>query len=63
MVEVDKFASLPWVDHRSRAWEPEPLRWLGANAALRAMSWADRAEDRGGRPSRLATAVDRVLGR
>lgn len=26
---------LPWVGHRSRAWEPEPLRWLGANAALR----------------------------
>ena len=22
---------LPWVDHRSRRWEPEPLRWLGIN--------------------------------
>ena len=20
---------LPWVDHHSRSWEPEPLRWLG----------------------------------
>src|SRR5262249_42344541 len=20
---------LPWVGHRSRSWEPEPLRWLG----------------------------------
>lgn len=55
--------SLPWVGHRSRAWEPEPLRWLGANASLRAMSWADRAEDRYGRPSRLAAIVNRVLGR
>ncbi|HKP19909.1 MAG TPA: FAD-binding oxidoreductase, partial [Thermoleophilaceae bacterium] len=22
---------LPWVGHRSRDWEPEPLRWLGVN--------------------------------
>jgi len=33
---------LPWVNHRSRAWEPEPLRWLGANAALRAVALSDR---------------------
>ena len=26
--------TLPWVGHRSRNWEPEPLRWLGANAGL-----------------------------
>jgi glycine/D-amino acid oxidase-like deaminating enzyme len=55
--------SLPWVGHRSPAWEFEPLRWLGANAGLRAMSWADRAEDRYGRPSRVATVVNRALGR
>ena len=54
---------LPWVGHQSRRWEPEPLRWLGANAGLRAMTWADAAEARSGRPSRLASAVDRVLGR
>ncbi len=23
---------LPWVGHRSRGWEPEPLRWLGVHA-------------------------------
>jgi glycine/D-amino acid oxidase-like deaminating enzyme len=55
--------SLPWVGHRSPVWEPEPLRWLGANAALRAMTWADTAEQRHSRPSRLAWAVDHVLGR
>ena len=54
---------LPWVGHRSPAWEFEPLRWLGANAGLRAMSWADRAEARYGRPSRLAGVVNRALGR
>ena len=35
---------LPWVNHRSRPWEPEPLRWLGVNAGLQAMSAADREE-------------------
>ena len=25
--------TLPWVNHRSPRWEPEPLRWLGVNAA------------------------------
>jgi glycine/D-amino acid oxidase-like deaminating enzyme len=55
--------SLPWVGHRSPNWEREPLRWLGANAALHAMRWADHSESRGARPSRVAAAVDRVLAR
>ncbi len=54
---------LPWVGHRSRKWEPEPLRWLGANAGLRAMMWADAAERRGRRPSRLASVVNAMIGR
>ncbi len=53
---------LPWVGHRSPPWEPEPLRWLGVNAGLRAVEVADRTETRHGRPSRLANAVDRLLG-
>ena len=55
--------SLPWVGHRSRAWEPEPLRWLGANAGLHAMAWADAAEARRGRASRTASVVNRIIGR
>jgi glycine/D-amino acid oxidase-like deaminating enzyme len=35
---------LPWVGHRSRRWEPEPLRWLGINAALRATAARDAWE-------------------
>jgi glycine/D-amino acid oxidase-like deaminating enzyme len=54
---------LPWVGHRSRSWEPEPLRWLGANAGLRAMTWADAAEHRRGRPSRMASVVTAMMGR
>lgn len=48
---------LPWVDHRSRSWEPEPLRWLGVNAGLRAMTWADTEERVTGRPSVVARLV------
>ena len=54
---------LPWVGHRSRNWEPEPLRWLGANAGLRAMTMADRAETRGGKTSRVAGLVNAMMGR
>ncbi len=53
---------LPWVGHRSRNWEPEPLRWLGMNAGLQTMSWADRREARTGRQSRAASALGRLLG-
>jgi hypothetical protein len=45
------------VDHRSRSWEPEPLRWLGVNAGLRAMTWADTEERLTGRPSVVARLV------
>jgi len=54
---------LPWVGHRSRQWEPEPLRWLGANAGLQAMTWADSAENRNGRSSRVAGLVNAIMGR
>ncbi len=35
---------LPWVGHRSRRWEPEPLRWLGVRLVAGAAARADRAE-------------------
>jgi glycine/D-amino acid oxidase-like deaminating enzyme len=57
-----ELVALPWVDHRSPRWEPEPLRWLGVNAGLWAMKLADRGEARRGRPSRVADAMGRLLG-
>lgn len=48
---------LPWVGHRSRRWEPEPLRWLGINTGLKAMTAADGEERLTRRPSLLARAV------
>ena len=53
---------LPWVGHRSRAWEPEPLRWLGINAGLRAMTVADAEESRTGRASRVARMMAPLTG-
>jgi glycine/D-amino acid oxidase-like deaminating enzyme len=53
---------LPWVNHQSPAWEPEPLRWLGVNAGLWTMKLADHTEERRGRSSRLAARMDRLLG-
>jgi glycine/D-amino acid oxidase-like deaminating enzyme len=53
---------LPWVNHRSRRWEPEPLRWLEVSAALAVMTGADAEEQRTGRPSRRAALLNRVLG-
>ena len=56
--------ALPWVGHRVRRWEPEPLRWLGVRALYVAYRAADRAEHRG-RPttSPLARIADVVSGR
>ena len=38
--------SLPWVGHRSRRWEPEPLRYLASSAIVRMLGAADGYEDR-----------------
>jgi glycine/D-amino acid oxidase-like deaminating enzyme len=61
--KASELTRLPWVGHHSRRWAPEPLRWLGANAALRAMTWADVSEARRGRPSRAAALVNAMMGR
>lgn len=53
---------LPWVNHRSRSWEPEPLRWLEVNAGVAIMSSADAKETRTGRPARRAEWFGRFIG-
>jgi len=54
--------TLPWVNHHSPDWEPEPLRWLGVNLGLRAMTLADAEERRTGRPSVLARTMAPLTG-
>jgi glycine/D-amino acid oxidase-like deaminating enzyme len=36
--------SLPWVNHRARQWEPEPLRWTGVHGLYALYRLADRLE-------------------
>lgn len=55
---------LPWVGHKVRRWEPEPLRWLGVHGMYAAYHWADRQE-RDGRAttSPVARVADLVSRR
>jgi glycine/D-amino acid oxidase-like deaminating enzyme len=49
---------LPWVGHHSPDWEPEPLRFLGANAGMLAMAAADVEE----RVTRRGSLIAKVMG-
>ena len=60
--DPEDLSSLPWAGRTSRAWEPEPLRWLGVNAVTALMSSADWSERRTGRPSRAASAFWTAMG-
>ena len=59
-----ELTALPWVGHRSRTWEPEPLRWIGVRGLYTAYKAADRHET-GGRntTSPIAKLADRITGR
>jgi glycine/D-amino acid oxidase-like deaminating enzyme len=55
---------LPWVNHRCRDWEPEPLRWLGVRSMYWAYGLADRQESRGrSTTSPIALLADRIARR
>lgn len=57
-----ELTSLPWVNHRSPLWEPEPARFLGANLGLAAMRAADAEERLTGRPSLAARLMAPLTG-
>jgi hypothetical protein len=50
--------TLPWVGHLSPEWEPEPLRFIGANLGMLAMEAADIEE----RATSRASIAARVMG-
>jgi glycine/D-amino acid oxidase-like deaminating enzyme len=54
---------LPWVSHRSRTWEPEPLRWIGVRGLYTAYKLADGHEGRRAHTSPIAVLADRITGR
>ncbi|MER6099274.1 FAD-dependent oxidoreductase [Streptomyces sp. NPDC001728] len=57
--------ALPWVNHKVRKWEPEPLRWLGVQTMYAAFRGADRREATGhtARTDRVAVVANRLSGR
>ena len=60
----DELLRLPWVGHRSRRWEPEPLRWIGVNLGRTAAARSDAVERRTNRTSRFwAGLMDVVMRR
>ncbi len=55
---------MPWVGHHSRAWEPEPLRWLGVRGMYSAYKLADEHESRGrSSTSPIAVVADAIARR
>lgn len=55
---------LPWVNHRARQWEFEPLRWAATTGLYAAYRRADQAESSGRQmTSPIARAADRVTGK
>ncbi|MER7950977.1 FAD-binding oxidoreductase [Streptomyces sp. NPDC096079] len=57
--------ALPWVNHKVRKWEPEPLRWLGVQTMYAAFRGADRREATGhsAETDRVAVLANRLSGR
>jgi glycine/D-amino acid oxidase-like deaminating enzyme len=53
---------LAWVNHHSPSWEPEPLRFAGANAGLLATQFADVEERITKRPSIIARVMGPLTG-
>jgi glycine/D-amino acid oxidase-like deaminating enzyme len=49
--------ALPWVNHQSKKWEPEPFRWLGINAMLRLPVGADNYEERTGKTEKVRSKI------
>ena len=58
-----ELVTMPWVGHRSRRWEPEPLRFLASTAIVRTLGAADRREDASGRPARRVGCCGRSCRR
>lgn len=57
-----ELTELPWVNHRSPRWEPEPLRFVGSNLGMLAMRVADSEESVTGRSSVAARMMGPLVG-
>jgi glycine/D-amino acid oxidase-like deaminating enzyme len=54
---------LPWVNHQTRQWEREPLRWIGVNGMVKLNKHLDGVENRTGKvPKVRAKLMSMVVG-
>lgn len=53
---------LPFVQWKNPQWEPEPLRWLAINGAIRLSSLADKEEKRTKQPSGIMKILSSITG-
>lgn len=51
---------LPLIDHRSRSWEPEPLRWTAVRALQASLFRTDARGERTGRPPSGRSIAERL---
>ena len=58
-----ELANLPWVNHNSPKWEPEPLRYIGARGGVFAAGMADRLEAKTGRSSFISRILGNLTGK
>lgn len=55
--------TLPWIQHKWKTWEPEPLRWIGINAGLWMAKTADSSEERSGKASQWGALGNWMRGK
>lgn len=55
-------ARLPFVQWKNPRWEPEPLRWIAINGAIRLSEVADKEEKRTKRPSGVMKILSAITG-
>ena len=53
---------LPFIQWKNPRWEPEPLRWIAINSAIRLSGLADKEEKRTNRPSRIMKVLSSITG-
>ncbi len=55
-------SQLPFVQWKNPRWEPEPLRWIAINGAIKLSGLADKEEKRTMRPSRVMKILSSITG-
>ncbi len=53
---------LPFIQWKNPRWEPEPLRWIAINGAIRLSGFADKEEKRTKRPSGVMKILSSITG-